>query len=339
MRRLRERVGDEKGRERRRQPEERRRLQIDPEAERRHASSRAPTRRLTRRKTPTVAISVATVETTSAAASASALVAQEAEILDHADARRHEQERQRGEQSARRLPEVARRQRLLVERPPAPVDDKRHDEQRKPDHRAGRRQRQPARQNLADELKNEEDEETADHRVFVAATRRGGQCGRFCGQAPAFMLVLRPAGGRNERDPKARGDSGVRTSSATAGSPAPTRIGRLRVFGVCAATSSTRPSPPITAASSSAPATAALSSFAASWTRCAARSRFRTASSSATPACRRTGESNSASGFTSATSSRRATATSWATASISPRGLRALPSPARFVFRRTPIGR
>ena len=33
------------------------------------------------------------------------------------------------------------------------------------------------------------------------------------------------------------------------------------------------------------------------------------ASSSATPACPRTGESNSASGFTSATSSRRATAT------------------------------
>ena len=40
--------------------------------------------------------------------------------MDHPDAGRHEQERQRGEQSARRLPKVARRQRLLVERPPAP---------------------------------------------------------------------------------------------------------------------------------------------------------------------------------------------------------------------------
>jgi class 3 adenylate cyclase len=38
------------------------------------------------------------------------------------------------------------------------------------------------------------------------------------------------------------------------------------------------------------------------------RSRSKTASSTATPACRRTGESNSASGFTSETSSRKATA-------------------------------
>jgi adenylate cyclase len=37
--------------------------------------------------------------------------------------------------------------------------------------------------------------------------------------------------------------------------------------------------------------------------------------------------------------SRRATATLWATASISPRGLRALRSLAQFVFRRTLIGR
>jgi class 3 adenylate cyclase len=41
--------------------------------------------------------------------------------------------------------------------------------------------------------------------------------------------------------------------------------------------------------------------------RCAIE--IQTASSSATPACRRTGESNSASGFTSATSLRKATAT------------------------------
>src|SRR5271163_4917344 len=60
--------------------------------------------------------------------------------------------------------------------------------------------------------------------------------------------------------------------------------------------------------------------------------------SSETRACRRTAESNSASGFTSATSSRRATATLWAMESISPRGSKASPSQAQFVFRRTPIG-
>ena len=45
------------------------------------------------------------------------------------------------------------------------------------------------------------------------------------------------------------------------------------------------------------------------------------------------------SAFTSATSSRRATATSWATASTSPRGSKASPSRARSVCPRTPIGR
>ena len=69
----------------------------------------------------------------------------------------------------------------------------------------------------------------------------------------------------------------VYSLEVAAGSPAPTRIARLRVFGACAATSSTRPSPPITAASSSAPATARSSSSAAWSTRCAARSRCRTA--------------------------------------------------------------
>src|SRR6202034_1115324 len=67
-RRLRQRVGDKEGGERRGKPEEGRRLQIDPEAERGHASPFAPVRRLTSRKTPTVASSVAMVETTSATA-------------------------------------------------------------------------------------------------------------------------------------------------------------------------------------------------------------------------------------------------------------------------------
>src|SRR5271154_5033663 len=62
----RERVGDQIRAERRCQPEQRRRLQIDPEAERVPAASL----RLTRRKTPTVASSVAIVETTTEAASA-----------------------------------------------------------------------------------------------------------------------------------------------------------------------------------------------------------------------------------------------------------------------------
>ena len=62
------------------------------------------------------------------------LVAQEPQILDHADAGRDEQKRKRGEQSARRLAKVARRQRLRVERPPAPEDGERDDENRKPDH-------------------------------------------------------------------------------------------------------------------------------------------------------------------------------------------------------------
>ena len=81
------------------------------------------------------------------------------------------------------------------------------------------------------------------------------------------------------------------TWSATAGSPARTRSARSRGFGRCAATSSTRPSPCITAASSSAPATARSSSSAASSTPCAALSKCRTAWSSATPACRRTAAS------------------------------------------------
>ena len=169
-RRLGQSVGDEKGGERRRQPEERRRLQIDPEAERRHASPFAPVRRLTSRKTPTVAISVATVETTSAAASANPCSRKRPEILHDADARGHEQERQGGEQPSRRLAEVARRERLLVERPPALVEAERDDEQRKPDDRPGRGQREPARRDFADELKSEQDEEAADHGAFVAAT-------------------------------------------------------------------------------------------------------------------------------------------------------------------------
>jgi adenylate cyclase len=65
----------------------------------------------------------------------------------------------------------------------------------------------------------------------------------------------------------------------------------------------------ITAASLNAPATAASSSFAASSTRCAVRSKCRTAWSNATPACRPSAESNFASAFISATWSRRLTAT------------------------------
>ena len=63
-------VGDQIGGERRGQPEERRRLQIDPEPERDHVSLLRPISRLTKRKTPTVASRVRTVETISAAASA-----------------------------------------------------------------------------------------------------------------------------------------------------------------------------------------------------------------------------------------------------------------------------
>ncbi len=59
--------------------------------------------------------------------------------------------------------------------------------------------------------------------------------------------------------------------SVSAGSPAPTRIARWRASERCAATWSTRPSRCITAASSSAPATARWSSFAASSMPCAAR--------------------------------------------------------------------
>ena len=67
-------------------------------------------------------ISVATVETTSATASANPCSRKQAEILHHADARGHEQKRQGGEQPSRRLAEIARRQRLLVEGAPALVE-------------------------------------------------------------------------------------------------------------------------------------------------------------------------------------------------------------------------
>jgi class 3 adenylate cyclase len=57
--------------------------------------------------------------------------------------------------------------------------------------------------------------------------------------------------------------------SAIAGSRERTRIVRCRGFGDCAATSSIPPSPRIMGASSSAPATAVLLSFAAWSTPCA----------------------------------------------------------------------
>ena len=91
------------------------------------------------------------------------LLAQQAHVLHHADARGHEQKRQGGEQPPCSFAEVAFSQRLLAERPPALVKAKRNDQQRKPDHRAGRRQRKPARGDLADELECEEDEKAADH--------------------------------------------------------------------------------------------------------------------------------------------------------------------------------
>ena len=70
-----------------------------------------------------------------------------------------------------------------------------------------------------------------------------------------------------------------------------------RLQGAAQRSDRSRPSPCITGASSSAPATARSSSSAASSTPCAARSKFRTAWSSATPACPRTAASSSAIGI------------------------------------------
>jgi hypothetical protein len=61
------------------------------------------------------------------------------------------------------LAKIARRESLLIERPPPPVKAKRNDEQREPDHRAGRRQSEPTRPDLAGELKTKKDEKAADH--------------------------------------------------------------------------------------------------------------------------------------------------------------------------------
>src|SRR5271168_3855125 len=60
---------------------------------------------------------------------------------------------------------------------------------------------------------------------------------------------------------------------------------------------------------------------------------------SATPGSPRTSGSSSASAFISATWSRKPTATSWATASTSPRAWKAFASRARSACQRTPIGR
>ena len=64
----------------------------------------------------------------------------------------------------------------------------------KPDHRPGRRKVEAARQDFADELEEEQEEEAADHLAFVAASARRGQCrrvgpaGRGCedGSSQAF---------------------------------------------------------------------------------------------------------------------------------------------------------
>ena len=75
----------------------------------------------------------------------------------------------------------------------------------------------------------------------------------------------------------------------TVGSPAAMRTGRLaQLRGAPQRPDRPRPSPPITAASSSAPATASIIEFRAWSTRCAARSRSRTRWSSAMRACRPT---------------------------------------------------
>ena len=75
-----------------------------------------------------------------------------------------------------------------------------------------------------------------------------------------FVLVCAAGDWRDERDPKLAAILAADVVGFTV-SPARTRIARSRGFGRCAATSSIRPSPCITAASSSAPATAAIVEF------------------------------------------------------------------------------
>ena len=79
-----------------------------------------------------------------------------------------------------------------IERPPALVKAKRNDKQREPDHRAGRRQRKPARRDLADELKCKEDEKAADHADL--SPEAGGEVNANA-YAPAMIDFKRHAPG------------------------------------------------------------------------------------------------------------------------------------------------
>ena len=72
------------------------------------------------------------------------------------------------------------------------VNAERKDQQRKSDHRAGRRQPKPARRDLADELKCEEDEKAADHADL--SPEAGGEVNASA-YAPAMIDFKRHAPG------------------------------------------------------------------------------------------------------------------------------------------------
>jgi hypothetical protein len=146
-RRFGEPVGDQESAKRRRQPEERRRLQIDPEAEREADEPLDEEKDADRRQKR------CECRDDKRRGESHALLAQEPEILHHPDARRHEHERERSEKSGRRAAEFARCQHFVVERPPAVIERERDDQQGESDDRSWSRKIEPARQNLADELK------------------------------------------------------------------------------------------------------------------------------------------------------------------------------------------
>ena len=152
---------------------------------------RAPIQRLTSRKTPTVASSVSTVETTSATRERDAVFAEQAEILHDADAGGHEQQRQRAEQS--RSPRARRRLRRALRRSSAGAGSR----ARGPPSAARGRSPAPARasaspraSDLADELTQKQEEESADHgRVFAAARAKVNPAPPY----PPAMIDLRKA--------------------------------------------------------------------------------------------------------------------------------------------------
>ena len=110
-----------------------------------------------------MASSVATVETTSATASANPCSRNRPMYCTTPTPAGTNKSGKAASRPPRSFAEVAFSQRLLIERPPALVKAKRNDQQRESDHRAGRGQRKPARRDLADELKCKEDEKAADH--------------------------------------------------------------------------------------------------------------------------------------------------------------------------------